>query len=114
MLAITIRPEKADSILRRHPRLRFIINPLTRSITSTRSFSTAKTTLSNGTEGSTSSRRNVLGRRESDGFESTSSSSARSSPSGSLGGKCGEQKHPEILELREDLVDQQFFSRNFI
>lgn len=106
MLAITIRPEKADSILRRHPRLRFIINPLTRSITSTKSFSTAKTTLSNGTEASTSSRANVLGRRESDVDSTTSSSSARSSPSGSLsakrynGGGGKRTSCPEILELR--------------
>lgn len=103
MLAITIRPERADSILRRHPRLRFIINPLTRSITSTRSFSTAKTTLSNGTEASTNSRANVLGRSSSDPLDDTSSSSASNSPSGSLGGKRSEKKKKlkrlEILEL---------------
>jgi len=44
-----------------------------------------------------------LGRRSSDA-ESTSSSSARSSPSGSLSGKRGEnkrqQKSVEILEMR--------------
>lgn len=101
MLAITIRPEKADSILRRHPRLRFIINPLTRSITSSRSFSTAKTTLSNGTEASTSSRANVLGRRSSDDLESTSSCSGGSSPSGSLGEKRSHRKKSQPLEILE-------------
>lgn len=101
MLAVTIRPESADSILRKHPKLRFIINPLTRSTTSTRSFSTAKTTLSNGTEGSMNSRANVLG-RNSDAFELTTSSSGSNSPSGSLGGHRSERrksKHLEILEL---------------